>query len=274
MPRPPILDAVKKGQVVALISTGLSYTQAAQFVECAVSTIRYCAQRDPEFQRQLDLAAVKSQLELLALMRKHAARSWRAAAWLLERLYPHQYGPRKPDSLSREELSRGINQVMRVVETIDNEPVRRDVHRRLRRIADALDSWSAEHSLPWEGNDVPGPADCHEADPGVAAGRREMDMDNPHSPRRRRLRKRKQRDRAFRKAKRWSERGSKHPNSIANPANWKHIDPERRRELGIKDSDLPADDDPLGGPCDGGGRDGPNHGGGDDGPGDGGKPPP
>jgi len=94
MPRPATLDESKRREIIALVSLGVSRTAAAGYVGCAVSTIRYTAAKDSAFDEQLRQATVRPQIWHLQNMVKHAARSWRASAWLLERLYPHQFARR------------------------------------------------------------------------------------------------------------------------------------------------------------------------------------
>lgn len=225
--------------MISLVSLGLSRTLAAQHVGCAYSTIGYTARRDPEFRRQLDQAVVQSQLQLIASIRQQANRSWRAAAWLLERLYPHQYGRREPESPSRDEVQQAIDEVLQIVADIDDDDIRAQVERKLERVNDAFDRWAAEHRAPWERDGRPTPGDRRETEPDVVAANHELDREDPHSPRRVRRRKQKERRRRMRAARRWASRDSRDPTSLNNPKHWKKIDKDRRRELGIRDKDVP-----------------------------------
>jgi hypothetical protein len=49
-----------------------------------------------EFAENLEKAQCEGQAHLLAQIRKHGAKDWRAPAWLLERIFAKTYGPRAP----------------------------------------------------------------------------------------------------------------------------------------------------------------------------------
>jgi hypothetical protein len=83
--RPRVLDEVKRGEVCALLAYGCTFRAAAQYVGCSVSAISMLKERDPAFREQVDKALAQRQTIPLANMREAAKRSWRAAAWLLER---------------------------------------------------------------------------------------------------------------------------------------------------------------------------------------------
>ncbi len=91
--RPAVLTPEKRQRVLALLSNGCSRRTVARFVECSPATITRTAARDPEFAAQLAQAEAHLEVELLANLRRAAKndRHWRAAAWLLERKYPHNY---------------------------------------------------------------------------------------------------------------------------------------------------------------------------------------
>jgi len=96
--RPGIeLDDVNKRRVIDMVSCGASRRTAAQRIGCAPSTITRAAQRDPLFGDQLFEAERALEREAINLVRKAAyeSRYWRAAAWLLERKNPNDFGPQK-----------------------------------------------------------------------------------------------------------------------------------------------------------------------------------
>ena len=86
------LDELNRNTVVTLVSVGVSQRQAAMHVGCDASTITKLATRDEAFAVQLRDARRRAQQEPLELIKKHADKSWRAAAWLLEKSHPHLYG--------------------------------------------------------------------------------------------------------------------------------------------------------------------------------------
>lgn len=229
MPRPNILDEPKRREIIALISMGCSRTVAAGYVGCAVSTIRYTAEHDPTFDEQLRQAAVRPQVWHLQNIAKHAARSWKASAWMLERLYPHQFERRKPDSVSRDDVQKTIQLIMNVVGKIPDQNIRREVHRRMDDISAAIDGWAAEHAAPWERDeDLCEQADVYE--PG------DRDPDEPRQPTRAEAAaaaKRADFERRKKAAKEWAETRSSHPLAVDNPINWTKLSPERRKDFGF-----------------------------------------
>lgn len=100
LPSPPAdrtaLDPPKRRKILALLSLGSSRRAAARFVGCAPSTITRTAQRDPQFADELARAEMDLELESLRTIRRAAKtkRYWRAAAWVLERKNPHEFGHR------------------------------------------------------------------------------------------------------------------------------------------------------------------------------------
>jgi hypothetical protein len=77
---------------------GLSDSAAAESVGMSSSTISRWKQQFPELGPKLQQAREGCRLHHLRLISKHAeaehGRGWRAAAWLLERLFPGDYSPR------------------------------------------------------------------------------------------------------------------------------------------------------------------------------------
>ena len=98
------LDAAKKERICTLISVGISRRQAAAYVGCHHATITRSARRDAEFAAALWEAEAYSEVEPLSRIVNAGKRSWRAAAWLLERKFPERYSKieslrvRQPDS--------------------------------------------------------------------------------------------------------------------------------------------------------------------------------
>lgn len=229
MSRPATLDEPKRREIIALISMGCSRTVAAGYVGCAVSTIRYTAEHDPAFDEQLRQATVRPQVWHLQNIAKHAARSWKASAWMLERLYPHQFGRRQPDSVSREDVQKTIQLIMQVVGKIPDKKIRAEVHRRMDDISAAIEGWTAAHAAPWErDDDLAEPADVYE--PG------DRDPDEPRPPTRAEAAaaaKRADFERRKKAAQEWAATRSSHPLAVDNPINWTRLSPERRKDFGF-----------------------------------------
>src|SRR5687768_6648382 len=93
--RPPVLDVTKQREVCAMLACGCSLRAAASYVGCAASTISRTARHDLVFANFIRRAYMRRELKLLEKIRNAGETQWRASAWLLERLYPHRYGPQR-----------------------------------------------------------------------------------------------------------------------------------------------------------------------------------
>ena len=92
--RPRALDDTKRSTVCAIVAHGGSLEEAAQHVGCALSTLHRERHRNEVFRKQLHEAQVQATLTPYRQMRSAARRSWRASAWMLERLNPGRYARR------------------------------------------------------------------------------------------------------------------------------------------------------------------------------------
>jgi hypothetical protein len=100
----PALDQDKRNKIIALLSLGCSRRIAALYVGCSPSTITRTAIRDADFFDQLINAELHSEVDALRHLRRASRkeRYWRAAAWLLERRNPDDFGKREPNTVSEE----------------------------------------------------------------------------------------------------------------------------------------------------------------------------
>lgn len=102
--QPRVLDEMKRREICALVSMGASMKTAAEYVGCSYVTVYRERQRDEKFRMRLARARATRQLAPLQMMRQAAKTHWRAAAWLLERSDPEQYGRRRPRAFGAQEL--------------------------------------------------------------------------------------------------------------------------------------------------------------------------
>ena len=93
-------------EIIELLDAGCSRRTAALTVGCASTTITRTALRDPDFGHRI--AHAESKLESQLLKKVHNAASkgryWRAASWLLERKFPHDYARRPPNLFTADEV--------------------------------------------------------------------------------------------------------------------------------------------------------------------------
>ncbi len=96
--RKPVLDEIKKGQIIAMLAVGCSRRTAAKFIGCDVKTIANTAEREPAFAERLRQTENSQEYTHLKNIQDAAKQDkyWRAAAWVLERRFPDDYGRRGP----------------------------------------------------------------------------------------------------------------------------------------------------------------------------------
>jgi transposase len=90
----PKMSDERKEIVLKGLRLGLSYEVAASYAEISLSCLKIWRKSDEEFGAQC--ATARAQLEATMLARIEIAsqepKTWQAAAWKLERLWPDQYG--------------------------------------------------------------------------------------------------------------------------------------------------------------------------------------
>jgi hypothetical protein len=144
--RPRVLDEAKRREVCALISVGVTVSDAARYVGCAVSTIRREALRNEEFSAALRRAALGAELSPLHDIRSAAKKYWRAGAWLLERLNPRAFAKRNPAMLTLEQVQGIMDNVGKIIhEEIPHEKWQQRVFSRLTQLGEHMirEAWLA-----------------------------------------------------------------------------------------------------------------------------------
>ncbi len=107
------LDALKQVEVIALLTWGFSRRTAARHVGVTHTTIARTAARYPHFAKQLADAERRADFNALKMVRDASQQDkyWRAAAWLLERRLPDEFGHRAPHSFSGDQVMAMLAQV-------------------------------------------------------------------------------------------------------------------------------------------------------------------
>ncbi|MBX3435634.1 MAG: hypothetical protein KF847_20140 [Pirellulales bacterium] len=134
--RPRLMaDEEQRRAVCALVSLGAGVDAAARHVGCSTWTIRREAQRDETFARQLQEAETAAALMPLRMIRRAAENHWRAAAWLLERMCPERFAPRRPDAVAPGELKALLDKTAAILaDECYDEAQRTRVVERLRQL--------------------------------------------------------------------------------------------------------------------------------------------
>lgn len=84
--RPLALDEQARGQLIALLSVGMSMRQAAAVLRVSHTTVQKTLKADPTLAEEITAARFQAQLQPLACVIREARRSWKAATWLLKYL--------------------------------------------------------------------------------------------------------------------------------------------------------------------------------------------
>lgn len=132
--RRPVLDDVKRREILAILSVGCSRRTAARYVGCAPSTIQNTADRDSQFAQELRHAEYQSEIGYLRNIQKAARqeRYWRAAAWALERKNPRDFARRGPDVITVDQIKQLLAQFAEII--VEEVPVamyRKNILKRL-----------------------------------------------------------------------------------------------------------------------------------------------
>jgi hypothetical protein len=138
--RPPVLNATKRAQILAIISVGCSQNVAAGFVGCSPSTIQNTSDRDPPFAEELGKAKSNSELSLVNYIRNAAKKEqyWRAAAWALERGFPDKYARRGPDVLTLDQVGLLLTRFSEIIASDLDEKRRKDILKKMDAMAQSL----------------------------------------------------------------------------------------------------------------------------------------
>ncbi len=137
-----VYDRKKQSDILAIISVGCSQRIAAEYVGCSEKAIRETAIRDPEFAEELCHAEHRAELSLIKRIHKAAMdeKNWRAAAWALERLNPEDFGPRRPDTITRKQFVQVLMRITKIiVEEIPDEALRERVFQRIDVLVNELE---------------------------------------------------------------------------------------------------------------------------------------
>jgi transposase len=120
--RPRALDDAKRQEITALVAGGCTLREAAKHVGCGINTIRRELERNPLFSENFRRSQKHAQLSPLRTMQRAARKHWRAAAWLLERIYPERFARRDAATLYARQASRLRNELILLVRRDVAEP--------------------------------------------------------------------------------------------------------------------------------------------------------
>ena len=112
--RSRLLTAGLKAQLCSLVAQSYTLESSADAIGVSLRTVQRERKLDDQFDRDVRRALGASP-DPLKLMETAARTHWRAAAWLLERTRPEQYGRRPSNSASHARVSRALSSVLSAV---------------------------------------------------------------------------------------------------------------------------------------------------------------
>lgn len=98
MPRKPIeLDTARRRRLLAALEAGATIKMAAAAAGVSEDTLSRWRKAGPDLEAEMLQAEAAGAVRALGVIQSAAASgTWQAAAWLLERRYPGEYGRRVP----------------------------------------------------------------------------------------------------------------------------------------------------------------------------------
>lgn len=115
-------SARTKATVIDLLSQGLPVTLATAAAGVGRSTF-YKWLEDPKFAEQVEAAQARSAVPLLARITSASETQWQAAAWILERRWPGEFGRR--DRLQTEQTGPPLEVIVRRMGSLTDEQLQR-----------------------------------------------------------------------------------------------------------------------------------------------------
>ncbi len=132
------LDARAQQEFCAIVARGCSRTTAARYLGVSLRTVRNTLEADPRFREELGRAETLNEIRNLNHIQQAGQREqyWRAAAWVLERLYPDRYAAREPRSFTAEQLGELLTQFAEaILREVPDQKLRRRIRKRLAGLA-------------------------------------------------------------------------------------------------------------------------------------------
>jgi transposase len=103
--RPAKMTPESKAILLKALGLGISEEDSAKLVGVSRATVRREALADKDFAQDKKGAVVAGKMRLLRRITAASREAWTAAAWLLERRFPQEFGRRTPDTLTAEEVA-------------------------------------------------------------------------------------------------------------------------------------------------------------------------
>jgi hypothetical protein len=143
--RPLVFDEVKRAEFIGMLKAGFTIRYAARRVGVSHAAVLQARDRDPLFGAQIVKAQMDRDLHCVRRIHNAGKKSWRAAAWLLERVEPKEFSlkhkNRDPSTVrSQNQLKKLINEIVdsRLADRPKSNKRDASVNRALQLIEDRL----------------------------------------------------------------------------------------------------------------------------------------
>lgn len=113
--RPTVLDAFQRGRVCGIVALGASPREIAKLLQVHPSTIARTAESDEKFAAELSESEAHCCLRPMRAMYFAMEKHWRAAAWMLERMHPSDFGRRTGETFSRRDVREVVDRLLECV---------------------------------------------------------------------------------------------------------------------------------------------------------------
>lgn len=100
----PLLSESQRKQVVSFVRLGCSQVVAARLSNCSLADVEETINADPTLLEELANSGSELEASALSALSTACSNNWRAACWLLERLYPERYTKRTATAASTHDL--------------------------------------------------------------------------------------------------------------------------------------------------------------------------
>ena len=128
--RPVVWNAYRRDLLCGLVRMGLTRRKAAKHIGVSQATVYRLLKEDPDFAEQLRQAEVEQEIMPLRYLFDHGRRSWRAAAWVLERTKPNVYGRRAAETVTYGDLYAVVTAILELaLKDVDNAKLKQAIDR-------------------------------------------------------------------------------------------------------------------------------------------------
>lgn len=113
--RPRAINDEAAKKILDALRIGCTRDDAAASAGICARTLRNEIARNSVFAAAVGLAQAIGKQRLVARVNRSSRDDWKAAAWLLERRWPKEWGKRSPDAVTPEQMASAIGRVVAMI---------------------------------------------------------------------------------------------------------------------------------------------------------------